>query len=219
MQNIIITTGHERHKALVNDLIKNNLPYALCKSVIPNKNDIYYGCSVGHRGNSGLSVGHLRALKIASKSTQQCNIFEDDEIIRTSYNKKRMRLLSELANWDYVNFNTLRPVGSDYSNNFVKIDNKSPRYARNGYVNNIWLSNYCVSPKFAKEIVSLLINNYVNWHGTKHKLCSCFGSHVFDQYFALHVASISNKYNCYSIKNQNLISIHDEKISIRKNNK
>lgn len=228
MQNLIITTGHERVKKLQQVLDNENERYHLVQSVIPALTEEYYGCKVFNKGNSGLCIGHLRALEKVIQLNENCNIFEDDEILHNNYIEKRTELLLEInkidKNWSYINLNALRATGIKVSENFLQIQKDHRKHCRNtGYVNNIWMSNFCITPTFAKVLYDKIINKSIFWKEDKvrkRNLQNCFHKHVYDQFAVLHMHSISNQYNLYVCDKKNKISTHDEGLSIRlKNNR
>lgn len=222
INNIIITTGGERLSKIEAYYTKNNMKYILANSIVPNKGSNYYNCSVINRGNAGLSIGHIKALEIASELDIPSNIFEDDEILHDNYVEKRNKLLLELQDWDFINLNTLRPTGNNYSSSFKKICKTHKKYNHNYFVNNIWLSNYCITPSFAKICLDMIVfdRNPIIWKRGSAKtladICNCFAQDVYDQFFILSISNIANKYNLYVTKQQNQISHHSEIDSIRK---
>lgn len=219
INNIIITVGGPRLDSIQNFYRKNNMEYILANSIVPAIKSKHYDCLVLKRGNAGLSIGHLRALEIASELDTPSNIFEDDEILYNNYIDKRNKLLSGLENWDYVNLNTHRPFGYNYNKFFKKMNKELLRYEPiRGWVNNIWLSNYCITPTFAKICLDMMVKNreQILWKRGKGdrvtiaNICNCFSQDVYDQFFVLSISDIADKYNFYVTKNKNMISYHSE---------
>lgn len=211
MKQFIITTNKSKtFSYVVSKFIEQNIEYTTINSVIPEKYDSYFDCQVIKSGNAGLAIGHMMAIKAASQQMQKSNIFEDDEQIHENYLAIRDSLISQIDDdWDFINLNTFRPTGTPYNKYIFKVNSSYPKKTHGKY-NNVWLSNYCISPKLAKFLYDNIPKD-INF-------CRCFNNYVYDCFFASTMQDISSMFNIYVINQQNLLSIHSEAISIRKEN-
>lgn len=211
MKNLILLSNdQQRINTIKSYITKAKLECSYISGVYPNQDEVIMGCKVVKKGNAGLMLTHIEALKYVSNSNDTYNIFEDDEIIPKNYISLRENILSEITDaYDFVNLNPLRPNGIDYSDHFYKVSaNISNKYKRKRC--NVWLSNYTITPLFAKLLLNLIITN--------SKFCTSFNSLIADWLISKILHKKSNAHNIYVLKKSNLISTHNETNSIRAKN-
>lgn len=211
MKNLILLSNDpQRIDTIKSYITKANLECSYISGAYPKQNEVIMNCKVIKKGNAGLMLAHIEALKYVSNSNDTYNIFEDDEIIPKNYISLRENILSEITDvYDFVNLNPLRPKGSHYSDHFYKVSaNISNIYERKCC--NVWLSNYIATPSFAKLLLDLIITN--------SKFCKSFNSLIADWLISKILHKQSDTHNIYVLKNSNLISTHNETNSIRSKN-
>jgi GR25 family glycosyltransferase involved in LPS biosynthesis len=202
--NVCITIDSQRKYIIEKSFNEADMSVVFLDGVVVKKNDLIKNYRVKKPGNVGCMLSKLKAWEWVSLQSEYCNIFEDDEIIPKDYLFKRYELLQEIKpNYDFIFLNVLRPCGDPYSDNFLKIKNCNRK-------KNAWNSNYIITPKFAKVLLTIF-ENHVNFKKMFYKSTS-------DKLLSEILSGNSHKHNFFTVNKSNLITKHYEGCSIRKNN-
>ena len=155
------------------------------------------------RGYVGVAMAHLTLWEnIAHRNDEYYYIvFEDDEIIRENY---KDNILSELKKvkeeFDFFNLNVMRPLGTEIYSGILKVTHK--KYGKK--TPNIWLSNYIITSRGARKILSYLKKDIKSLNRN------------FDSLFVHVLHKYCNEINTLILKDREKYSIHDEAISVKK---
>jgi hypothetical protein len=206
MKNFVICGG----KSIWLKLNQNIIPVEFIDGVFVKRGEVHLAQQVKLPGNVGCMLAKLKAWDFVSQLEEPCNLFEEDEIIPPDYEEKRSRIIEEIGfDYDFVFLNVLRPVGEPHSENVLKISkhihNREP--VRN-YCCNVWNSNYLVSPSFARILGKALRSH--------KKLWTVFHNSTSDWIISEILRDLSGDYKIFTVKKSNMISEHNEKLSIRR---
>ncbi len=157
------------------------------------------------KGYAGVAMAHLTLWEKVSKledDTLLCNVFEDDELLKENYLQNLNAELEKIdEDIDFFNLNVIRPLGKEIAPDVLKISDK--KFGKK--FPNIWLSNYIITPKGARKILSLLSENMKSLNVN------------FDRTFVKIIHEECECLNCFVMKPQDKLSIHDEDVSSNQN--
>lgn len=209
MKNIVICSDDKRRKKIQSEFDGAGMSPTFMKGVFVNKGDVLMGHEIKKPGNVGCMLAKLKAWELVASFDEPCNIFEDDEVIPKDYLAKRDAVLGEAQDYDFVFLNALRPSGVVHSEQLLRVSKVVPnREPEKNYCRNVWNSNYAISPRFAREMSSLLILDI--------RLGDVFWRSTSDWVISEILHEISPKRKIFTVKESDLISRHDETVSIRK---
>merc|ERR1719487_402609 len=110
---------------------------------------------IRYSGLLGVALAHMKLLHlIISRNIPAANIFEDDEVVYSTYHKDRQQVLASLPSGaEFVNLNPRDPRGDPVEGTGGKLLRMSPGIP---LWSNIWLSNYFVSLDGAKTLLGIM---------------------------------------------------------------
>ena len=172
----------------------------LIKSKYIQFNDKSY--RVYARGYVGVALAHLTLWEKISNINDDIlvNVFEDDEIIKENYEQNITFEINRLGvSFDFFNLSVIRPMGIEVQPGILKINDKNIWFKDP----NIWLSNYLITPKGARKILSCFSNEVHNINKNfdrvivkiLHKHCDIIDSYVLEsrEKYSLHYEKESSK--------------------------
>lgn len=209
MRNIIICSDPARRKKIEFEFALAGLYPEFMEGVFLEMDSVSLGHTVKRPGNVGCMLAKLKSWDLVASGGETCNIFEDDEVIPPDYIAKRAAVLDEAGDYDFVFLNALRPVGNKHSENLLRISSSLPnREPLRNYSCNVWNSNYVITPDFSRVLSDLLL--------THERISDVFVGSTSDWIISdiLHKCSDSRK--IFVVRESDMISVHDEQMSIRR---
>lgn len=158
-------------------------------------------------GSLGLALAHMKLLQlIVSRNIPAANIFEDDEIVYSTYKNDRRKVLNLLPdNAEFVNLNPHDPRGEPVEGSDGKLFRMTPGIPR---WSNIWLSNYYVSREGSKKLLGMMRHydlgpsgdEQIDWHVVAVISSGCSVCHING--YAYTTNALSMHCENYSIKEE-----------------
>ncbi len=202
----------ERLETFTTQMSQQNLTFERHIGPVIDETEVSFGGNsyrVSAKGYVGVALAHLRLWeKIAQleDDTLLCNVFEDDEVLKDNYLQNVTNEILKIDEGiDFFNLNVIRPLGKEVAPDILKIVHKT--FGKKNP--NIWLSNYIITPLGARKIIKLVAERVTNLNVN------------FDRTFVQIIHEESDNLNCFILKPQDKLSIHDEEESSKKdmNNK
>jgi GR25 family glycosyltransferase involved in LPS biosynthesis len=209
MRNIVICSDSGRRAKIEREFASAGMNPEFMEGVFVNSGERVLGHVVYKPGNVGCMLAKLKAWELAGSGSEPCNIFEDDEVIPADYLKIRDQVISEAHGYEFIFLNVLRPTGDPHSKNLLKLSPILPnREPTRNFTCNVWNSNYVITPQFGNELSSLLRSH--------KRLRDVFAGSTSDWIISDILHENSATKNIYAVRSSNLISMHDERESIRR---
>jgi hypothetical protein len=209
MRNIVICSDASRRRKIESEFALAGLHPEFMDGVFVEMDSFSLGNVVKKPGNVGCMLAKLKCWDLVATGEEPCNIFEDDEVVPPDYIAKRASVLDEAGEYDFVFLNALRPAGNEHSGSLLRVSSSLPnREPVRNYSCNVWNSNYVITPGFSRTLAELLLA-----HG---RLSDVFAGSTSDWIISDILHKCSDNRRIFVVRESDLISVHDEQISIRR---